>query len=96
MPFVIASSKHTDRNEVQDGLRQKHKGIRPVTELSGLGCPYPAEKQVAVDPAGAPPPLPNYREAAPHQQFAISLPATSFVDRASPLPDLRTSTRPST
>lgn len=24
-PSVIASSKHTDRNEVQGGLRQKHK-----------------------------------------------------------------------
>nr|WP_234844874.1 hypothetical protein [Sinorhizobium meliloti] len=24
-----------------------------MTELSGLGCPYPAEKRVAVDPAPA-------------------------------------------
>lgn len=33
-----SSPKHTHRNEVQGGLRQKHKGIRPVTQLSGLSA----------------------------------------------------------
>lgn len=49
-PFVIASSKRADRNEVQRGFRQKHKGGRRVTKFSNLDCRHPAEKQVAVDP----------------------------------------------
>ncbi|NRP74949.1 hypothetical protein ILFOPFJJ_05872 [Ensifer psoraleae] len=47
--FVIASSKHTDRNE---SLRASGKSkSRPIVKMSRLGRSYPPEKQVAIDPA---------------------------------------------
>nr|WP_244428184.1 hypothetical protein [Sinorhizobium fredii] len=57
--IVIAGPSSSPRPNTPIGMKSRvgcDRSIReagPVTELSGLGCPYPAEKQVAVDPAPA-------------------------------------------